>query len=113
VGLPRSTTHRLLTTMEARRFVEFEAASHHWMVGAKVAAVGAAVPKARILARIGQPVIQPLMKEVQATVTLSLREPEALRVVGQASALATAPVAAPGEVLPAHASASGKAVLAC
>jgi hypothetical protein len=43
VGLPRSTTHRLLTTMEALRYVAFDRRKNGWSVGVQAFTVGTAM----------------------------------------------------------------------
>src|SRR6201996_65313 len=46
-GLSTSTAHRLLTTLEKRRFVQFDQTSSKWHVGAKSFAVGATFTRRR------------------------------------------------------------------
>ena len=40
VGLPASTTHRLLTTLQQERFVRFDGIAHLWQVGVGAFIVG-------------------------------------------------------------------------
>ena len=40
VGLPLSTAHRLLTTLQQERFVRFDATAHLWQVGEEVIVIG-------------------------------------------------------------------------
>jgi DNA-binding Lrp family transcriptional regulator len=42
VGLPPSTAHRLLTTLQAERYVRFETADSLWQIGVQASRVGAA-----------------------------------------------------------------------
>jgi IclR family acetate operon transcriptional repressor len=42
VGLPPSTAHRLLTTLQAERYVRFETADSLWLIGVQAFRVGAA-----------------------------------------------------------------------
>lgn len=42
VALPRSTVHRLLTTLEASRYVEYDRDTRVWAIGVQAFAVGAA-----------------------------------------------------------------------
>lgn len=42
VRLPRSTTHRLLTTMQALKYVRFDRDTSHWLIGVQAFNVGAA-----------------------------------------------------------------------
>ena len=46
-GLSTSTAHRLLTTLEKRRFVQFDRTSSKWHVGAQSFAVGATFTRHR------------------------------------------------------------------
>src|ERR1700694_4538182 len=46
-GLSPSTVHRLLTTLEKRRFVQFHRDESTWHIGAQSFAVGSAIVRAR------------------------------------------------------------------
>ena len=46
-GLSTSTAHRLLTTLEKRRFVEFDRIDSKWHIGAQSFAVGATFARRR------------------------------------------------------------------
>src|ERR1700761_6578258 len=46
-GLSTSTAHRLLTTLEKRRFVQFDRTESKWHVGAQSFAVGATFTRRR------------------------------------------------------------------
>ena len=47
VGLPPSTTHRLLTTLQQERFVRFDGAAHVWQVGVEAFIIGNAFVRTR------------------------------------------------------------------
>src|ERR1700691_3299017 len=58
VDLPRSTAHRLLTTMLALRYVEFDNKTHRWMIGIQAFRIGKAFSQVRDLARLGRPIMR-------------------------------------------------------
>ena len=47
VGLPPSTAHRLLTTLQQERFVRFDATAHLWQVGVEAFIIGNAFVRTR------------------------------------------------------------------
>jgi IclR family acetate operon transcriptional repressor len=47
-NLAPSTAHRLLTTLQSERFVQFEPEALHWLVGAQAFTVGIAFSEARM-----------------------------------------------------------------
>jgi IclR family acetate operon transcriptional repressor len=46
-GLSTSTAHRLLTTLEKRRFLQFDRSQSKWHVGARIFTVGATFARRR------------------------------------------------------------------
>jgi len=113
VGLPRSTAHRLLTTMESLRYAAFDPATNRWMVGARALAFVGGRADGDDLGRLARPVMQSVLRGVRATVTLSVPDGECARVVGQVRhADAQRSFARPGQRLPLHTTASGKVILA-
>ena len=113
VRLPRSTAHRLLTTMEGLHFVEFSSATQGWSVGLRAYRVGAAVDQTRVIERLAQPILRSLMLEVGETVSVMVPDGTDVRIVAQVSPQAALTPRPPGvgELLPAHACAAGKAIL--
>jgi IclR family transcriptional regulator, acetate operon repressor len=113
VGLPRSTAHRLLTTMEALHYVEFDNPTQRWSVGIQAFAVGAAFAHTRDLEKLGRPIIRALMQEARDTVSISVPEDHAMAFVGQAEPVGLRSISTrTGARLPMHATACGKALLA-
>lgn len=111
--LPRSTAHRLLTTMDALRYVEFDSASSRWMIGVQGFALGSAFVQTRDLGRLGRPIMRSLMIEANEVVNIAVSESEGIRYVGQVRPVdQRAQVGQPGTHLPMHTTASGKALLA-
>ena len=113
VGLPRSTTHRLLTTMDALRYVEFDQATNRWMIGMQAFALGSAFVQVRDLGRLGRPIMRSLMLEANEVVNIAVADQAGVRYVGQMRPVADhAGRHASGEHLPMHTTASGKVLLA-
>jgi len=63
VGLPSSTAHRLLTTLEQERYVRFNNDGRLWSIGVRAFVTGFAFTKNRSLARIARPHMRRLMEE--------------------------------------------------
>jgi IclR family acetate operon transcriptional repressor len=113
VGLPRSTAHRLLTTMEALHYVQFDRATNRWCVGVQAFRVGAAFAHTRDLGEIGRGMMRALMRELSHCVNIAVPEGQGVCYIEQAARngfLQT--VARPGAVLPLHTTASGKVLMA-
>jgi len=112
-GLSTSTTHRLLTTLEQKRFVQFDREASLWHVGVQCFAVGAAFARRRRIAELALPVMRKLRDAVGETVNLGLADQgdvvfltqvesrELMRAMGR-----------PGGRLPLACTAMGQAILA-
>jgi DNA-binding IclR family transcriptional regulator len=85
--MPVSTTHRLLATLEERRFVHLDKQSKCWNVGAQCLSVGAAFGRRRNFAGAASPVMQRLRDRSGQTVNLALAESRRLTVVSQSPGL--------------------------
>src|SRR5918994_1754961 len=59
-GLSTSTVHRLLATLEKRRFVQFDRTESKWHVGAQSFAVGATFPRRRNFTAQAMPYLRKL-----------------------------------------------------
>lgn len=113
VGLPRSTAHRLLTTMEALRYVAFDRQKNGWSTGVQAFTVGAVFAQTRDLGQLGRTIMRSLMTQVLHCVNISVPEGEGVCYVGQAAANGFRQTAArPEAVLPLHTTASGKVLMA-
>lgn len=114
VALPRSTTHRLLSTMEALDIVMFDRARGSWSIGIKAFTVGAAFEHSRDLGKLGRPIMRDLMLQVDRSVNIAVPERTGMCYVGQVEASAARRNAArPGACLPMDTTAAGKALMAC
>ena len=71
-GLPNSTTHRLLTTMQQLGFVRQVGELGHWAVGAHAFIVGSSFLQSRNLLAIVHPILRKLMEESGETVNLAV-----------------------------------------
>ena len=112
VGLPASTAHRLLTTLEQARYVRFEPEGRLWSVGVQAFVSGCAFTKTRSLVGLARPHMRQLMEECSETVNLAVEDQ------GQAVYLAQVECrqmmrafARPGSRVPLHCSGVGKAVM--
>lgn len=113
VDLPRSTAHRLLSTMQALRYVRFDQSTNRWAIGVQAFTVGAAFAQTRDLAKLGRSIMRSLVMDARETVNISVMHSDGVCYVAQmrASERGSA-LARPGGKLPVHTSASGKAILA-
>lgn len=113
VSLPVSTTHRLLTTMGALRYVQFDATTNSWLVGVRAFTVGSAFAQARDLGRLARPIMRSLVMQTEETVNLGVADPQGVCFVEQVSANpALTGRVRPGVHAPLHTTALGKAMLA-
>jgi IclR family transcriptional regulator, acetate operon repressor len=70
-GLSPSTIHRLLTTLENRRFVQFDRDQSTWHIGAKSFAVGATFARRRNFVTQAMPFLRRLRDETRETANLA------------------------------------------
>ncbi len=112
LGLPPSTAHRLLTTLEQERYVRFDPDGRLWSMGVQAFVTGSAFTRTRSLVALARPHLRRLMEESGETVNLAVEDE------GQAVYLAQVECrqmmrafARPGSRVPLHCSAVGKAIL--
>lgn len=111
--LPRSTTHRLLATMNALRYVEFDSGNNRWLVGLQAFALGASFMKNRDVARLGRPIMRSLMIDAGETVNIGHTSAGGLSYLAQVRPHHDECTVVPtGAVMPLSTTASGKALLA-
>lgn len=110
--LPASTTHRLLTTMEQKRFVCFDREENLWSVGSHCYAIGSGFLQCEALYTQAAPLLNHLASQVGAAANLGILEGSRLIIVRQAVGCDRAPIQPPGASLPLHATAMGKVLLA-
>jgi IclR family acetate operon transcriptional repressor len=113
VGLPPSSAHRLLTTLQRRRFVRFEPGAMLWRVGVQAFVVGASFARSREVAPVAMPYMRQLMDKCGETVNLFVPNNGLSICIAQVqSRQVIRAISRPGGGLPLEHSASGKAMLA-
>jgi IclR family acetate operon transcriptional repressor len=110
--LPASTTHRLLTTMEQKRFVCFNREENLWSVSSHCYAIGSGFLRREALYTQAAPFLNNLASQLGAAANLGVLEGSRLIIVRQSVGCDRAPVQPPGASLPLHATAMGKVLLA-
>src|SRR5262245_6827380 len=71
-GLSTSTTHRLLTTLEQKQFVQFSRDDSLWFVGVRAFSVGTAFARRRRFATLALPIMRRLRDRTGETVNLGM-----------------------------------------
>ncbi len=113
LGLPPSTAHRLLVTLQKHGMAEFDEGTQGWSVGLEAFRIGAAFLRRTNLVAASQESMQALMKETGETANLAIAEGGDVIFVSQVET--HNPIRAffrPGTRTPMHASGIGKALLA-
>lgn len=111
--LPKSTAHRLLTALEGRHFVSYEADDKLWKVGVEAFVVGSAFLRNLELASIARPILRTLVGSCGETASLYLCDDGEIVCLAQIeSRQAMRVIARPGGRAKMHAAGSGKAILA-
>lgn len=113
VGLSASTAHRLLTTLEERRYVRCDPGTRHWSIGVQAFIAGSAFVKARNLVEIARPQMRVVMERSGETANLAVLDgAEAVFLAQVECRQMMRALAFPGVRVPLHCSAVGKALLA-
>ncbi|MGD9508163.1 MAG: IclR family transcriptional regulator C-terminal domain-containing protein [Geminicoccaceae bacterium] len=112
VGLPASTAHRLLTTLQQERFVRFDGTAHLWQVGVGAFIVGNAFARTRDAVAMARPYLRRLMEEGGETANLYLEQDgEAICMAQVECRQMMRAIARPGGRVKMHCSGAGKAML--
>jgi IclR family acetate operon transcriptional repressor len=112
-GMPPSTAHRILATLQARRFVFHDEERGLWQIGAGAFEVGSAFLRTRRLAGIGRAVMYALMERTGETVNLGIEDEGEVVFISQIESHgALRAFFRAGSRAPMHASGVGKALLA-
>ncbi len=112
VGLPPSTTHRLLTTLKQNGMVA-DNGQGRWLVGVEAFVVGSAFVRDRNVAELARPLMQQLMRECGETVNLAIADDGQAVYLAQVECEQMMRVfSRPGVRVPMHSSAVGKVLLA-
>lgn len=112
-GLPPSTTHRLLTTLESERFVRPDPQGGLWRVGVAAFFVGSAFARSRDTLALVRPYLRRLMEMSGETTNLFLESDGEAICIGQIeSRHAMRAITGVGGRVKLHSSGAGKALLA-
>lgn len=112
-GLAPSTAHRLLKSLEQRRFAFHDEERGRWSVGVQAFAVGSAFLRGRSLVAAARPHMRDLMEAAGETVNLAIAEDgEALYLAQVECRQMMRAFSRPGSRAPLHCSGVGKALLA-
>ncbi|MEM6942203.1 MAG: HTH-type transcriptional regulator BhcR [Pseudomonadota bacterium] len=112
-GMPPSTAHRLLMTLQNHRFADFDENSQDWMIGVEAFRIGSGFLNRINLIEAAQGVMQDLVTETGETANLAIADEGDVIFVSQVEA--SHPIRAffrPGTRSHMHASGAGKALLA-
>ena len=113
LGLPPSTAHRLLTTLQRQRFVRFDSASMSWRIGVQAFTVGSAFAQSSDVVALAKPYMRRLMEQTGETINLYVLSGEGAICMAQVqSPQMIRAISRPGGALGMHRSAAGKAMLA-
>ncbi|BBC01150.1 transcriptional regulator IclR family [Bradyrhizobium elkanii USDA 61] len=82
-GLSPSTVHRLLTTLENRRFVQFDREESKWHIGAQSFVVGSTFVRRRNFAAQALPYLRKLRDQTRETANLAVVDDESIIVVSR------------------------------
>ncbi len=114
VNLHKATVHRILTTLERRGYFEQDPISRRFRLGVRLLQMGAAYHYQNDLVRLGQPILDQLTARTEHTSYLGVLDHRRYIVVAVAwLGRGIKFVTRVGEQLPPHATAGGKALLAC
>jgi IclR family acetate operon transcriptional repressor len=112
-GLSPSTVHRLLTTLEKRRFVQFDRGESTWHIGAQSFAVGSTFVRRRNFVTQALPYLRKLRDQTRETANLAVVDDGAMVVLTRVeSREIMRSVTKVGGRVPMVASGLGKALLA-
>jgi IclR family acetate operon transcriptional repressor len=111
--LAASTAHRILTTLEAERFVRFDTGGGVWHVGVTAFTVGAAFARTRDVITVARPYMRRLMEQTGETANIFLESGgEAVCMAQIESRHSMRAITRVGGRVKMHWSGAGKAILA-
>jgi DNA-binding IclR family transcriptional regulator len=113
IGINKSTVHRLLSTLEGKRFVERDPASGVYRPGLRLLQMASLAMEHNNLRRLAAPFLHDLCSRYRENVNLTLLDGADVVYVDVIESSQRVKLAAtPGQRLPAFCTASGKAILA-
>jgi IclR family acetate operon transcriptional repressor len=112
-GLAASTAHRILTSLQAERFVRYDPETRGWTVGVQAFVAGSGFLKTRNVAQVARAPMRSLMERSGETVNLAVEDQGAAVYVAQVECREMMrSFARLGARVPMHCSGVGKALLA-
>lgn len=113
LGMPKPRAFRFLKTLLAMGYVLQDPATDRYRLSLKLFHLGQAVADSTVLLTEARPVMVQLRDETRQTVTLSLVEPQGMRILDMVRAASPVQIVTrPGALLDFHSSAQGKLALA-
>lgn len=112
-GLPKSTTHRLVTALVDEGLLMQDEDSHKYALSLRVTALGASILNAHTVRKSARPILMELREATHESVHLAVLEGlEAVIIDTEDSYYIERAVNVPGQRLPAYAVSTGKVLLA-
>ncbi len=113
LGIPRSSVHHLLNTLAAHGFVLHLPEERRWMLGASASELAGGFARQQPLARLGRPLVSALADRLGESTHLAvLSGSDVVYIVEERAPRRPALVTDVGVRLPAHLTATGRAMLA-
>lgn len=113
LGLPRSTVYHLLGALEANGFVVHIPASHRWSLGTAAFELAGGYARQEPLARLGRPLVAALTDRLGESAHLAIMSGrDVVYIVEERAPRRPTLITDVGVRLPAHLTASGRAMLA-
>lgn len=113
LGVAPSTAHRLLTSLKAQGFAEQASRNGHYLPGPVLREIGQAALNSLDVRRAARPALEQLSRATGETVSLGVLEGYNVRFLDGIESTRTVRVGdRTGVLMPAHATAAGKAIMA-
>src|SRR5215471_9967447 len=112
-GLPKSTTHRLVTALVNEGLLVQDEESHKYALSLRITALGASILGSHTVRKTARPILMELRDQTRESVHLAvLQGMEVVIIDTEDSYYFVRAVNVPGQHLPAHAVSTGKVLLA-
>tara|TARA_R100000005_G_scaffold96724_1_gene86781 strand:+ start:16464 stop:17264 length:801 start_codon:yes stop_codon:yes gene_type:complete len=112
LSLPPSTAHRLLTTLQEERYVQYDRDSSRWQIAMRAFVTGNGFLVSRDLSTVARPYMRRLMELSGETVNLAIADGDKVIYLAQVESREMMRVfSKPGNSVPLHCSGVGKAIL--
>ena len=112
-GLPKSTTHRLVTALVNEGLLIQDEDSHKYALSLRITALGASILSSHAVRKAARPILMELREQTRESVHLAVLEGMEVVIIDAEDAYFFArAINVPGQYLPAHAVSTGKVLLA-